>query len=315
MIVGVPKTWWRMLLTVRGSSLQHTWKRLLATTLLAVAVTVLWEHYDLDRISLTTTPFSLIGLALGIFLGFRNNAAYDRFWEGRKLWGAMVNTSRSWTRQVFLLIHAPDDAGDAERAEVAALQKQLVYRHMGYVHAFRMHLRDGGDGAGLDAFIGREEREALLTESNRPNAIAHKTGMLVRDAWKRGWIKDFHVNILEGSLTHVLDIQGGCERIKATPVPWVYNVLTHRIVFVYCMGLPFGIHDTAGTLTPVVVAMIAFAFYGLDAIGDEIEEPFGEDDNDLPLMQLSRMIEVNLRQRLGETELPPLIKPDRGVLR
>ena len=315
MIVGVPKTWWRMLLMVRGSSIQHTWKRLLFTTLLAVAVTALWETHDLSRYSLSTTPFSLSGLALGIFLGFRNNASYDRFWEARKLWGRMVNTSRTWTRQVETLINAPSGAAEAEAAAVAALKRELVYRQMGYVHAFRMHLRDGGDGAELDAFIGTEERMALLPETNRPNAIVHKTAQILRDAWRRGWIHDFHVPVLESSMTEILNVQGGCERIKATPVPWTYNVLTHRIVFVYCIALPFGVYDQVGLLTPVVVAMISFAFYGLDAIGDEIEEPFGEDQNDLPLLALSRMIEVNLRQRLGETELPPLIQPEKGVLR
>lgn len=315
MIVGIPKTWWRMLLQFRGSSIQHTWKRLLFTTLLAVAVTALWETYDFERYSLSTTPFSLIGLALGIFLGFRNNASYDRFWEARKLWGRMVNTSRTWTRQVETLINAPSDASEDEIAAIAALKKELVYRQIGYVHAFRLHLRDGGDGAELDAFIGKEEREALLPETNRPNAIVHKTAQILRDAWRRGWIHDLHLPVLESSMTEILNVQGGCERIKATPVPWTYNVLTHRIVFVYCIALPFGVHDTVGLLTPVVVAMISFAFYGLDAIGDEIEEPFGEDQNDLPLLALSRMIEVNLRQRLGETELPPLIQPDKGVLR
>lgn len=314
MIVGVPKTWWRMLLTLRGTSIRYTWQRLLITTLLAVAVTALWETHDLHRYSLSTTPFSLISVALGIFLGFKNNASYDRFWEARKLWGRMVNTSRTWARQVETLINAPASADAAERAELEALKKTLVYRQMGYVHAFRMHLRDGGDGAELDAFIGREERESLRAESNRPNAIVHRTGQLVRDAWRRGWIHDMHLPVLEASMTEILNVQGGCERIKATPVPWVYNVLTHRIVFVYCFALPFGVHDTAGLLTPVVVAMIAFAFYGLDAIGDEIEEPFGEDANDLPLLALSRMIEVNLRQRLAETDLPPQIKPHKGLL-
>ena len=126
MLVGIPKTWWRMLLQFRGSSIQHTWKRLLFTTLLAVAVTALWETYDFERYSLSTTPFSLIGLALGIFLGFRNNASYDRFWEARKLWGRMVNTSRTWTRQVETLINAPSDASEDEIAAIAALKTAVM---------------------------------------------------------------------------------------------------------------------------------------------------------------------------------------------
>jgi putative membrane protein len=123
-----------------------------------------------------------------------------------------------------------------------------------------------------------------------------------------------HLPVLEGSLTTLTDIQGGCERILATPVPFVYNVLMHRIVAGYCLFLPFGLVDTIGWVTPLAVAFIAFAFYGLDSIGEEIEEPFGTDWNDLPLSQLSRMIEVNLRQRAGDKDIPPLMQPVDGVL-
>src|SRR5690606_37389193 len=105
-------------------------------------------------------------------------------------------------------------------------------------------------------------------------------------------------------------VQGGCERIKNTPIPWSYTVLMHSIVAVYCFALPFGLVQTTKLLTPIVVALIAYAFLGLDAVGDELEEPFGHDYNDLPLTALSRTIEVNLLQQLGETELPPLLTPD-----
>jgi len=116
-------------------------------------------------------------------------------------------------------------------------------------------------------------------------------------------------------LSDLCDVQGGCERIKSTPIPWSYTVLMHSIVAVYCFALPFGLIDTTKLLTPLVVALIAYAFLGLDAVGDELEEPFGSDYNDLPLTTLSRMIEVNLRQLLGESELPPLLTPDaHGVL-
>ncbi len=115
-------------------------------------------------------------------------------------------------------------------------------------------------------------------------------------------------------MTEITGIQGACERIKSTPIPASYTVLIHRIVALYCLGLPFGIVTSVGALTPVVVAIVAYAFYGLDAVGSEIENPFGHDPNDLPLTALSRMIEVNLRQGLGEDELPPLLEPVDGIL-
>ena len=316
MIAGVPKNWLRIVLTFRGSSLPHTWKRVLLTTAWAAAVAYFWQSMDLSRFSLTVTPFSLVGVAISIFLGFRNNTSYDRFWEGRKLWGRMVNVSRSWTRQVLTLIQAPPDSSGPDKGRARALAVTLVHRQIAYVHALRMHLRDAdwNTWRQLLRYLPEDEALALERESNRPAAISHRTGELLVEAWHQGWLHPMHLPSLEASLTEITGVQGACERIKSTPVPWAYTVLTHRLVFIYCITLPFGIEDSVGVLTPLVVALVSYAFYGLDAIGDEIEEPFGEDPNDLPLNYLSRMIEVNLRQRLGEEDIPPMIAPHDGVL-
>src|SRR5262245_51452097 len=132
-------------------------------------------------------------------------------------------------------------------------------------------------------------------------------------ARRKGWIHPFHVTILEASLTALTDIQGACERIKNTPIPYSYTVLMHRIVAVYCVLLPFGLMDAVKWATPFVVLAISYCFFGLDAIGDEIEQPFGMDINDLPLKSISRTIERNLRERLGE-KLPPPVAAKRGIL-
>ena len=120
--------------------------------------------------------------------------------------------------------------------------------------------------------------------------------------------------MLETSLVSLTDIQGACERIKSTPIPYSYNTLIHRIVAVYTYGLPFGLVSDVGIMTPVVVLVVSYAFFGIDTVGDEIEQPFGTDPNDLPLSAISRTIEVNLRQRLGETELPPMLRPVNEML-
>ena len=316
MIVGVPKKWLRMTLMVKGSTLPQTWKRIVMTTAFSAVVTLLWGVWGLERFTLSTTPFALVGVALSIFLGFRNNTSYDRFWEGRKLWGRMVNVSRTFTRQVLTLIHPGDRAPPTEKQRARVLGEELVRRHIAYVHALRMHLRDEiwEQWTQLDPFIGEAERAALKPESNRPAAISHRSGELLADAFRRGWIEAHLLANIDASLTEMIGVQGACERIKSTPVPFVYQVLTHRFVGVYCIALTFGLHDTVGLFTPLVVAFVSFAFYGLAAIGDAIAEPFGYDPNDLPLMALSRMIEINLRQRLGDEHLPPLHRPRNGVL-
>jgi len=287
-----------MLLSVRGTTLPATWPRIAVATIWAVLVTVVWTEWDLARFSLTTTPFSLIGVALSIFLGFRNNAAYDRFWEARKLWGRLVNSSRTWARQVQAYI-----GGDGSEP----LQTELVERQIAYVHSLRQSLRREPVDVDLP------EAAELAQRQNPPSVITAGSAMRLGEAVRRGWLDPLHLPILEATLTEITDLQGGCERIRATPAPWIYTVLTHRIVALYCLTLPFGLEATVGPLTPAVVAMIAFAFYGLDAIGDEIEEPFGDDPNDLPLTQLSTMIERDLRQALGQPA-PPAVEPVDGVL-
>lgn len=313
MIVLEKPSWLRVIFRVRGSTLTKTWMRVVFTTLIAVGVTVAHQlDDDLFHNVLTPLPFSLIGLAVSIFLGFRNNTSYDRFWEGRKLWGRIVNSSRTLTRQILTLV-GPDKLGpDKLDDEALATRKALIYRVIAYVHLLRLHLRNESDHEEVRALLPEGEYEPLESELNRPIALLQRLGDQFRRCFDRGWIHPMHLPVLERTLTELTDVQGGCERIKSTPIPFSYNILLHRIVAVYCTALPLGIVDATGLWTPVVVLLVGYAFFGLDAVGDEIEDPFGKDSNDLPLSGITRMIEHNLRQRLGETELPPLLKPDEN---
>jgi putative membrane protein len=314
MIVSTESSWLHSLVPRRGSVLPRIWRRLLVITLLGVAATVLHHETQIFRASLTSVPFTLVGLALSIFLGFRNNASYDRFWEGRKLWGALVNAARSLCRQILSQIVAPDGADHGQSKEIRDLQRDMVYRVIAFVHALRLHLREQPWPEELRPFLPEEEIRALAPERNVPVALLQGLALRVQEAWRRGWLHPFHVPALDAGLTELTAIQGGCERIKSTPLPFCYTAKIRRIVAVYCYALPFGLIDTVGLVTPVVVLMVGYAFFGLDAIGSEIEDPFGVDENDLPLSALSRSIEINLRQRLGETDLPEPVQPRDGVL-
>jgi ion channel-forming bestrophin family protein len=312
-------SWLRLLFKYRGTALSRMRGRLFYTTLLAGVITFVDLKAYYFHPDLTPLPFTLMGLALGIFLGFRNNTSYDRFWEARKLWGSLVNTTRSITRQILTLVGETSPAGAPKAGpdsdEIIAFRREMVHRVVAYVHALKHHLRDQDRVDDLARMIPASEIDALRTEINRPIAILQRMGDRFRDAYRQGWIHPMHMPVFEQSLVVLTDIQGGCERIKSTPIPLSYTSLIHQIVAIYCITLPFGIVKSVGAFTPVVVGIVAYAFYGLDAIGDEIENPFGLDPNDLPLSALSTMIEVNLRQRLGEKDLPPLLKPRGGVLK
>lgn len=296
-----------------GFALPHIWTRVIITTLISIGVTVLYREVPAIHFNLTPIPFTLIGLPLGIFLGFRNNTAYDRFWEGRKLWGALVNTSRSFTRQVLTLLEFQEDATDRDPDALEAFEREIVRLTIAYVHAFRCHLRDMDPFEEIERVLPAEVAARFRDEPNVPIAMLQHIGDRLVEARRKRWVHPYHVNILEGSLTSLTDIQGACERIRSTPIPFSYTVLMHRIVAVYCVLLPFGLETTMGWATPAVVLAISYAFFGLDAIGDEIEDPFGEDINDLPLHAISRMIEINLRARIKD-EGPEPLRPTRGIL-
>ncbi len=311
MIVEHERSWIRLIFSFKGSILLKIWRRLTVLTLVGLAVAVAWETGVLGGHTLTPTPFTLVGFALSVFLGFRNSAAYDRFWEGRKLWGQLVNTSRTLTRQVTTLVAAPDEA---DREDVRTFQRAFVLRVAAFAHALRKHLRDRRDLSGLSGLLPEAETAALAREVNPPAAILQTLGEQLALAARRGWVDRYYVANIDRELTALAEIQGGCERIRSTPIPHAYKVLMHRTVAAYCFALPFGIVDQTARMTPLVVLLVSYAFLGLDGIGDELEEPFGLERNDLPLDALTRMIEVNLRQRLGDEALPPLLGPVDKVL-
>jgi ion channel-forming bestrophin family protein len=304
MIVFERPSWWRVIRTLRGNPIQKTWRRLTVAGLFATGIT--YVHHELAPLSqdLTLAPFTLTGLALGIFLGFRNNTSYDRFWEGRKLWGQIVNSTRTMARLILSLV-GPEPADEAIRKR----RVEHVHRVIAYAHTVRQHLRGQRFPEELKGLIPEGEVEAIAGSSNRPMRILHELSRRLREDFDRGHIDPMHHLMLEQELTVLINCQGGCERIKLTPIPFSYNVLLHQLVALYCFGLPFGLVHSIGYLTPVVVLIVAYAFFGLDAVGDEIEDPFGEDYNDLPLFAISRTIDVNLRECLGESDLPAMVRP------
>ncbi len=304
---------WIGTVVLGGFALPQIWFRTLAVTGLSLVVTVAYELVPAVHYSLTPTPFTIIGLPLGIFLGFRNNAAYDRFWEGRKLWGALVNTTRSFARQITTLVEPQADATETAPEAVRAAEVDLIHLVIAYVHALRHHLRNHAPFETMERILPAEEVALFREKDNVPLAMLHRMGDRLLDLRRKHWVNPFHVAILEGSLVSLTDIQGACERIKSTPIPFSYTVLLHRIVAGYCTLLPFGLMDSIKWATPVVVLAISYCFFGLDAIGDEIEQPFGLDVNDLPLKAISRTIERNLREGIGE-KLPPPVAPTNGVL-
>lgn len=301
MIVSGKRSWFRLLLSLRGSVLGVLALRLLVVV--AFAGGIAWfDHQNPGvLIDITLAPFTLVGLALSIFLGFRNNTSYDRFWEGRKLLGALINETRSMARLLDAYI-----GGDGREPYVTSATRSVI----GYAHALRAWLRFQDPGAEAAPFVDGATATELRAHSNPPVAILEHLSRQLTELRRAGAIDAYAFVSLQDKLSELTSIQGGCERIRNTPIPFAYTVLMHRIVAAYCFLLPIGLVHTLGFATPAVVLFISYAFFGLDAIGDEIEEPFGLDPNDLPFQQLTTVIERDLRSSLGDLagrpELPPM---------
>ncbi|MEM6992385.1 MAG: bestrophin family ion channel [Myxococcota bacterium] len=293
------------------SIIRFTWRSNVFFLGVALLAAALYWGAGVRSVAIPLAAAAPLGAALAIFLAFRNSSAYDRWWEARKLWGRLVNESRNFTRQVLTFTAASPEEDD----ELASFRRELVYRHIAYVHGLRLHLRKQTQDCAktLERWVPNGELPAYEASSNLPASVSMRQGERIRDAYTRGWIDDFRHMQLDSTMNKLLDIQGGCERIKGTPLPRQYDYFPQVFLYVYAFYLPFGLVASFGWFTAFISVPISFVFLVLQAAGRVNEDPFENRWTDTPMSTLSRMIEVNLREFLGETDLPPPIELVDGV--
>lgn len=297
----------KLFLLLRGSVLPRILPTLLVNIALATFVT--WSHGDLWdlKITLTAIPFSLIGLPLAIFLGFRNNSAYDRFWEGRKLWGELVLRCRNLARQCIGLVDDPAPALSSNG--VQDIRVRMIWRAIAFVQVLRDRLRGQPTSADVASLLTPAEYAELQQAANKPDFLMLHMGRDLQRCVKERRIDPCLAASIDGTLSAMTAAAASCERIKNTPIPYSYTLLLHRTAYLYCFLLPFGLVDSIGFMTPFVVAIVAYTFFGLDELGEELEEPFGLAPNDLPLDAMCRAIEIDLRSALRDDRIPAPLEP------
>ena len=283
----------------KGSILHmfFTWQRKMALWCIlsaTVIAAVYWYDVLPTWVVFPSFPLGVIGGTLGIFVSFRTNSAYQRWWEGRKLWGRLINTSRHITTQAVAYLPR-------------AAAEQVVHRHAAYVHALRCGLRD--EEPTLDEHyqrcIASEELERLRGSTNLNHALLNEQMKQFMTLRKSDDITEFYLSDLDESVRHLLDIQGGAERIKKTPFPPTYGFLATKLTQIYALLLPLCIvHQIGWWVIPTNLA-ICMAFQLINEVGRALENPFTQFWPALPLSAMSLTIERNIRQALGETELPP----------
>lgn len=312
------------------------------TGLIAV---VLYEVACLKWMAVPWQPVALIGTALAFYLGFKNNASYDRLWEARKIWGAILNGSRSFGAAVLGFVGNLHATNKKDEAELQDIRRSLVFRHLAWVTCLRYQLRTPRTWEHTDEllhniypqvktpefttkleeellkYISKEEIAALEGKSNRATQLLAKQSLELHRIREAGLLDDFRHTELQKYISAMYDEQGKSERIKNFPFPRQYASIPLLLIKITSILVPFALLDEFEKLGPNLVwltvpfsAIVTWVFILMEMIGDYSENPFEGTYNDVPISAISRTIEIDLKEMIGETDIPSAMQPVEGML-
>jgi putative membrane protein len=278
-----PKNFFRVTFQLAGSVVPLLIPRIAICVGLGLGAAWGYQNYGIKIPSIAHT---LLGVALGLLLVFRTNASYDRFWEGRKLFGSIVNRSRDLLRQASHFIEGDDEQAAQHRREV----RRFVLMFFGLL---RQYLRAERELNEVGVQMTDAERAALEPAAVRPNlAVYWLTEELAR-AQRSGRLSEQKLWLMDQNITALVDNWGGCERIMRTPVPFAYAQHIKAFLTLFCLTAPWAMVESMKWYTPVAAGVLAYGMFGIDEIGIEIEDPFGTDPNDLPIDAMGKRIEAD----------------------
>ena len=276
------------------------------------AVCALYSYYEYP--SFPASEISVLGIAVAILLGFRNNEAYNRYWEARTAWGDLMNYSRNFASQVIGYIQPPKEQ-EREQQIVLDIHTELIYRQLAFLNALRLQLRQEETWEEIKPFLSDTEFEKLNTAVNRATILNHWQSQRLKELYKSGWIEqEAYVYGLMVTIKEFFAAQGRCERIKSTPLPRQYGFFTKSFVWIFVLLLPFGLVQNLGWGTLPIYIVVATIFTITELIGSRTEEPFERKLEDVAMSSVCRKIEIDMRQQLGESSVPALLEPKDGVL-
>ena len=289
MIKYNPKTWFKHIVSFNQSdTLSKLWKELIAIGLLTLGI----AHLEVKYIE-NTEPFdslmqvySLVGFALSLLLVFRTNTAYDRWWEGRKKWGELVNNTRNLSLKINTVCTNKED------------RKYFKRMISNYPFAMKEHLRSGVDLSQLD--LTENEREEISNYEHKPNYILKRIYERLEGLKKDGALSEEGYIVVDTNMKTFSDIIGACERIKNTPIPYSYSIFFKKFIFIYVTTLPLAFVNSFGYYSSLVSIFVFYILVSMEILAEEIEDPFGMDDNDLPTDGLSQKIRDNVHEILAD---------------
>jgi putative membrane protein len=302
MIYYDPRDWLSHLFEIRGSVIGEIIGRVLICGVWSAGVVAIQQFAaQFDRsVAIPETGHTLVGVALGLLLVLRTNASYDRYWEGRRQWGTIVNASRNLARCASLYL-----------ATTPELVRSLLSWTAAFASATMHHLRGKVTLGSLHDSLLPDELQAVLAEGRLPLAVSRRMTAVIATGHQRGLISDIQQATLDQNVQLLVDAFGACERIHNTPMPFAYVVHLRRALILYCLTLPFALAGRFDWATVPAVVLIAYNLLGIEEIGVEIEDPFGEQKNDLPLEEICDTIDADVRAILAT--LPSSRSPADGT--
>lgn len=284
------------------------WKPIVFITFYSSLVQYLHSFHLFENATLPLSVVSILGTAISLLLGFITNAAYNRWWEARKLWGAIVNESRTLIRQATAFF-------DNESENKAAWVQNLANQQIAWCYVLQDVLRSKDTSQDLKDFLDAKEVEFVLNHSNQPMAIQKLQTTLLAKVFKEGTIDTYQFTTMDGTIAKLCDSMGGCERIKNTIFPIQYGFFTNLAIFMFMLLLPFALVQPLGIYAIPITILVVFFFFMIDGIAQYMQDPFENRRTDIPMLALSRTVQRDLMALSDQTNIPPPLKPDdRGIL-
>ncbi|MBF0316755.1 MAG: hypothetical protein HQL04_01150 [Nitrospirae bacterium] len=280
------KDWLKLLFTLRGSVLSSILPRIVIFAAVSALITLV--HFYVIKINTPPTPWSIVGVALGLMLVFRTNTAYERYWEGRRMWGSIINSTQNLAVDSIAYI-------SSDHTESLKLRQRLFKLLTAFPILVKQRLRDQNDPDELRSFLTNTEISVLEKSFNMPVSLIAMIKKTLYMCLKLGILNQSHLTILNANLSELMNSLANCERIKSTPIPLAYALHLKRFMYLFCMTIPISLVNTFGWWTILLGALVAYAFVGIEEIGIEVEDPFGEDPNDLPLDDFCENIKNTLQ--------------------
>ncbi len=289
MIKYNPKNWFKLIFALHKSdTIRILWKELIYIGVFTSIITFLIITYGgeiIESLEKLITLYSLIGFVISLLLVFRTNTAYDRWWEGRKKWGALVNDTRNLAIKIETSVNLPESR-DVLRRMIA-----------NFPFAMKEHLREQRK---LELLELTDEERLLLTERQHiPIAIAQKITEETKSLRAKGSLSEEDYLTIDKNINALLDSLGACERIKNTPIPFSYSLFIKKFIFIYVTTIPLAFITVFGYYSVLIALFVFYVLVSMEVLAEEIEDPFGMDDNDLPTDELSDKIRANVNEIFG----------------